>query len=93
MLSIADQLKHLREGAGFIRRPELRTLKLSGPDRIRFLNGMVTNDVAKLTPTKSLWATKTSLKSGLKSWDTSKILFESISLKYSIALVCCQTLF
>jgi len=59
MLPIVDQLKHLREGAGLIRRSELRTLKLSGPDRIRFLNGMVTNDVTKLTPTKSLWAIKT----------------------------------
>ena len=31
-------------------------LRLTGPDRVTFLQGLVSNDVAKVTPGRSLWA-------------------------------------
>ena len=31
-------------------------LRIAGPDRVAFLQGLVSNDVEKLTPTRALWA-------------------------------------
>lgn len=45
-----DAYEALCSGAGVLARPELHTLRLDGPDRVRFLNGMVTNDVKRLVP-------------------------------------------
>jgi folate-binding protein YgfZ len=45
-----DAYEALHSGAGVLARPELHTLRLDGPDRVRFLNGMVTNDVTRLVP-------------------------------------------
>jgi folate-binding protein YgfZ len=56
---IQDEINSIRTGVGITRRSQTKTLKLSGPDRIRFLNGMVTNDVRKVTDTRGLWAIKT----------------------------------
>lgn len=41
---------------GIIALPGSSLLRLTGPDRIRYLNGQVTNDVRKLTPGQALWA-------------------------------------
>ena len=49
-MKLAEEVAALRTAAGFWPRPEVYTLVLEGPDRVRFLNGMVTNDVAKLEP-------------------------------------------
>ena len=40
----------LREGAGWLSHPEILTVRVHGPDRLRFLNGMLSTDVEKLTP-------------------------------------------
>ena len=47
---IAQHVAALRTGAGFVARPDVYTLRLTGPDRVRYLNGMVTSDVATLAP-------------------------------------------
>lgn len=60
--SVFEQVRALREGAGVWARPELFTLQLTGPDRVRFLNGMVSNDVEKLRPGQFCWAVKTTAK-------------------------------
>ena len=53
------QVEAIRTGAAIAARPEVRTLRLSGPDRTRFLNGMVTNDVAALSIGQGVMAAKT----------------------------------
>ncbi|MEL7372274.1 MAG: glycine cleavage T C-terminal barrel domain-containing protein [Myxococcota bacterium] len=47
---VESQVTALRTTAGWLARPEVYTLVLTGEDRVRFLNGMVTTDVAKLAP-------------------------------------------
>jgi folate-binding protein YgfZ len=59
MTNIAEQVQQIRQSAAYHRRADLKTLRLSGPDRVRFLNGMVTQDVTKLGSTKALWTIKT----------------------------------
>ncbi|MBK8013828.1 MAG: hypothetical protein IPK13_21065 [Deltaproteobacteria bacterium] len=60
--AIEDEVRALREGAGVCRREERAVLRLLGADRVRFLNGMVTNDVSTLTPGQGLVAIKTTQK-------------------------------
>lgn len=52
----------LRLGAGALARPDLLTVRVVGQDRVRFLNGMLTSDVAKLTPGRSQPSVKASAK-------------------------------
>jgi folate-binding protein YgfZ len=51
-----------RDLAGVIARPDLRTLRVGGPDRVRFLNGMVTADVAALAAGQGTSAVKVTAK-------------------------------
>ena len=44
--------------AAFRRQPERGLLVVTGGDRMRFLNGMVSNDVAKLAPGQTCYATQ-----------------------------------
>lgn len=60
-------LQAVREGAALCRRPELRTLLLEGPDRVRFLNGMLTQDVRALGPGQSALALKVSAKGRIEA--------------------------
>jgi folate-binding protein YgfZ len=57
-----EEVQAIRSGAAVVLRPEVRTLALTGPDRVRFLNGMVSNDVAKLTPGRGQLAVKANNK-------------------------------
>src|SRR5687768_6706842 len=57
-----DEVDTIRKGAGVIMRPDLRTLELTGEDRVRYLNGMVSNDVTKLSPGRGQLAVKASNK-------------------------------
>lgn len=57
---IEQEVKAIWDAAAVLARPDVATLELTGPDRVRFLNGMVSNDVARLTPGKGLFALKTS---------------------------------
>ncbi len=57
---IAHDVTALRTDAGLLPRPEVYTLVLGGPDRVRFLNGMVTNDVERLAPGQGQMAVKAS---------------------------------
>lgn len=59
---IDAEVKALRMGAAVLARPDVKTLRLVGPDRVRFLNGMVSNDVAALAPGQGVRAVKTSSK-------------------------------
>ena len=56
--NIAAEVAALRGTAGVLERPEVYTLVLTGADRVQFMNGMVTSDVAKLTPGQGQIAVK-----------------------------------
>ena len=58
MANTIQELSLVRQKVAIHGRKDIRTLRLSGPDRIRFLNGMVTNDVKKLTEKQAFWAVK-----------------------------------
>ncbi|MEM7410058.1 MAG: hypothetical protein AAF430_07490 [Myxococcota bacterium] len=45
-----DAPSRIRCGAGFFRRPDRALIQVSGSDRVRWLQGMVSNDVAVLVP-------------------------------------------
>ena len=55
-----EHLEAIRTGAAWAGRPDLYTLRVAGPDRVRFLNGMVTTDVAALEPGRAQRAIKPS---------------------------------
>lgn len=57
-----DAARAARTAAVWARRPEIRTLELTGPDRARYLNGQVTQDVLALRPGQGAMAVKTSAK-------------------------------
>lgn len=59
---IDEHVSAIRTGAGAVPRPDLFTIRVSGPDRVRYLNGMLTNDVSKIGPGQGLWAVKASNK-------------------------------
>src|SRR5262245_48542252 len=52
----------IRSAAGVILRPDVKTLELAGADRVRFLNGMVSSDITKLSPGGGQLAIKPSNK-------------------------------
>jgi folate-binding protein YgfZ len=51
-----DVIARYREAALVVRRDELAALIVRGPDRVRWLNGMVSNDVAKASPGRGVSA-------------------------------------
>jgi folate-binding protein YgfZ len=57
-----DEVEAIRKSAGVILRPDVRTFELTGADRVRYLNGMLSNDVTKLAPGKGQLAVKASNK-------------------------------
>lgn len=52
----AAEYRTLREAAGLLDRGTAGLLRLTGADRVRFLNGMITNDVKALAPGGGLYA-------------------------------------
>ncbi|HEU5393733.1 MAG TPA: hypothetical protein VFV36_02935, partial [Candidatus Methylomirabilis sp.] len=52
----AAEYRALREAAGLLDRATAGLLRLTGADRVRFLNGMITNDVNALPPGAGLYA-------------------------------------
>jgi folate-binding protein YgfZ len=62
MATLLEQTDAIRRSAAIVARPEVRTLLLDGPDAERFLNGMVSNDVARLAPGSGMAAVKTTNK-------------------------------
>ena len=57
-MALDGEVRALREAAGALPRPEVSTLVLTGPDRQRYLNGMVSGNVARLQPGDGLLAVK-----------------------------------
>lgn len=57
-----DAARAFREGAAVLPRPELRTLRLVGPDRERYLNGQISSDLSLLRPGQGQRAVKPSAK-------------------------------
>lgn len=51
-----------KKASAALERPDVRTLALTGPDRARFLNGMISNDVETLAAGQGMMAVKTSNK-------------------------------
>jgi aminomethyltransferase len=49
-MSAADEARAVRAGAGLFRLPDRGLIEVTGADRVRWLNGMVSNDVAALAP-------------------------------------------
>jgi folate-binding protein YgfZ len=58
MVAPPDVQEAFREGAVALERPEVRTLEVSGPDRVRYLNGMLSADVAALAEGQGAMAVK-----------------------------------
>jgi folate-binding protein YgfZ len=58
-MSIEAEVRAIRQSAAVARRPDVRTLELTGPDRGRFLNSMLTRDVSRLSPSQGAMAIKT----------------------------------
>jgi folate-binding protein YgfZ len=67
-MTIDIEVAALRSAAGIALRSERRVIAVEGPDRARFLNGMLTNDVAKLAEGQGLWALKTSAKGRIEAY-------------------------
>lgn len=57
-----EDVSIIRTRAGARLAPELFTLRLTGPDRVRYLDGMVSNHVAKLQPGQAQRAVKANPK-------------------------------
>lgn len=51
-----------RTTAGVLSDDWLYSIRVVGPDRVRFLNGMLSNDVSKLEPGQGCWAVKATHK-------------------------------
>ncbi len=57
---VAEEHRHLRQGAGLWAAPDAGLLSLAGPDRVDFLQRMTTNDMAALRPGESVVTVLTS---------------------------------
>jgi folate-binding protein YgfZ len=55
MISL-EQYRALRDGAGLVNRSELGRLRLTGADRRDYLQGLLTNDIAALSPGSGCYA-------------------------------------
>jgi folate-binding protein YgfZ len=64
---MSRDLLAIETATGAALRREIRTLRLTGPDRVRFLNGMVSNDVAALSQGRGSWAVKTNNKGRIEA--------------------------
>ena len=60
--SVSAQVAVMRDQAGVLARPEILSLRVRGEDRVRFLNGMLSNDVSRLHPGQAQMAVKASAK-------------------------------
>ena len=76
---MTDLLARYREGAFCVRRDDLAALRVTGPDRVRWLNGMVSTDVGKVAPGRGLFS--------LAVGRTGKIMAEFIMLAHGDELV------
>jgi len=74
-----DLLARYREGAFCVRRDDLAALRVTGPDRVRWLNGMVSTDVGKVAPRRGLFS--------LAVGRTGKIMAEFVMLARGDELV------
>jgi len=54
--SVEDEYRAVRSSAGFFDLCNYAIVQLTGPDRVSFLQGMVSNDVKKLTPGAGVYA-------------------------------------
>ena len=61
-LDVDAQVRALREGCALLDRSSVGRLELTGPDRQRFVNGLVTCDVKELTPGAGAYGFFTSVK-------------------------------
>lgn len=75
------QSARARSGAGVVLRPEVLTIEVRGPDRVRFLNGMVTNDVAALVPGQGVLAVKVSAKGRVEAVVRIRALEEALAIE------------
>ncbi len=55
-MSSPEPYRALREGAGLVARPERGCLRLTGADRRTYLQGLLTNDIAALSPGRGCYA-------------------------------------
>jgi tRNA-modifying protein YgfZ len=56
-MSLVDQYRALRQGAGIVDRSDRGRLALRGADRRSYLQGLLSNDIAALTPGSGCYAT------------------------------------
>ena len=58
----------MREGAGWTRLDRLSLIRVTGPQRVKFLHGQLSNDVSGLTPGQSRLAALMNLKGQQVAW-------------------------
>jgi folate-binding protein YgfZ len=79
-VSLEDEVRAIREKAVYLPRPDVATLRLSGADRVRYLNGQVSNDVAALAIGQGQRAVKPSPKGRVEAVLRVRALPESFEL-------------
>lgn len=77
---LIEDVQAIRQEAAVIGRPELFTIRVTGSDRVRFLNGMLSNDVARLACGQGQWAAKTSNKGRVEGVIRVRARKESLAL-------------
>lgn len=70
----------VRRGAGVALRTEIRTLEVTGADRVRYLNGMLSNDVSKLSVGEGLLAVKPNNKGKIEGLVRVRMMDEAVRL-------------
>ncbi len=53
--------------SGVLLRPDVGTLRVTGPDRVSWLNGLITADVAACTPNEAVWSLALDRKGKIQS--------------------------
>ncbi|MEO1233948.1 MAG: glycine cleavage T C-terminal barrel domain-containing protein [Myxococcota bacterium] len=80
MTSEAEQVAATRAGAGARLRPEVLTIEVTGHDRVRFLNGMISCDVERIAPDEARRAVKANAKGRVEGILRVRVGAEAISL-------------
>ncbi|MEO8500525.1 MAG: glycine cleavage T C-terminal barrel domain-containing protein [Vicinamibacteria bacterium] len=73
-----DAVTRVREGAGWTRLDRLSLIRVAGPQRVKFLHGLLSNDIVGLAPGQSRLAALMNLKGQQVAW--MRVLSETDSL-------------
>jgi len=77
-LRIEDAVTKVRDGAGWARLDRLGLIRVAGPQRVKFLHNLLSNDISALTPGQSRLAALMNLKGQQVAW--MRVMAESDTL-------------